>query len=377
MNSKTYITNYDHLILIVYFVLMLIGLYMQLNISSVRTSMSFFYKQFLWMALSLASVWFAFKKIDLEKLRRMSFLLIVTTVILLIAVLIFGRNVKGAVRSIQIGGINIQPSLLARITIIIYYAYILDKKQRLLPQSSPGIFFSHFNQLIVITALIFWLILLERHFSPLIISGLTLLSLLFLARVKLITIGIIISILFIMAIGIIAFGPKYRNERLQIYREYSLFWKNRDDRYSGSNDYQVRESLISLTSGKLFGTTPARGTGKHYFLPEAKTDYIFSIIGEEYGFLGALFIIGLYVLLFARTIIISLKKKDLFLQLLALGLGMNIFFNAIVNIGVAMAALPSTGVTLPFISYGGTSLLVNSVTIGLLLNISAERHRFG
>ncbi|MCK4696326.1 MAG: FtsW/RodA/SpoVE family cell cycle protein, partial [Candidatus Cloacimonetes bacterium] len=102
----------------------------------------------------------------------------------------------------------------------------------------------------------------------------------------------------------------------------------------------------------------------------------FAIIGEEFGFLGALSVLGMYVFLFIRSIISSYRKEDLYLKLAGIGLGMNIFFNAMVNIGVAMAAIPSTGVTLPFISYGGTSLLVNSFTIGLLLNISATRQKF-
>ena len=121
------------------------------------------------------------------------------------------------------------------------------------------------------------------------------------------------------------------------------------------------------------GTISKRGTGKHYFLPEAKTDYIFSIIGEEFGFLGALIVIGLFIFLFYRAIVNSLRQDDTFLKLAGIGLGMNIFFNAMVNIGVSMAILPSTGVTLPFISYGGTSLLVNSFSVGLLLNISAKK----
>ncbi len=378
MKSKTYIANYDHYILVIYFVLMIIGLYMQLNISSVRTSMSFFYKQFIWFFLSIGSVWFAFKKVDLEKLRNVSFYLIIFTIILLIAVLIFGKSVKGAVRSLHIWKLNVQPSLLARITLILYFAHILDKKQRFIPLSKPRDFPKYFNSLIVMTTIVFGLILLERHFSPLVISGITLLSLLYLARIKMSTIIVMITILMLLGSLVIKLGPKYRGERMQIYREYSLFHKNKnDEKYTGTNDYQVKESLISLASGKLFGTTPARGTGKHYFLPEAKTDYIFAIIGEEYGFIGSLFVMALFILLFFRAIISSLKRDSLYLQLLGIGLGMNIFFNAMVNIGVAMAIIPSTGVTLPFISYGGTSLLVNSFTIGLLLNISAKRQRIG
>jgi cell division protein FtsW (lipid II flippase) len=339
--------------------------------------MSFFYRQFIWFGLSVFSLWFAFKVVKLEKIRPYIFMFLIITILLLIAVLIFGENVKGAIRSFRIWKINIQPSLIARIVLILYFAHFLDKKQKHIDDTRPKGFLRHFNALIVMTLIVFFLILAEKHFSPLIISGFTLISLLLLAKIRFSTILLLICISLIALMIVMKLGPRYRGERMQIYEKYSLFHKalNKDTEYSGTNDYQIRESLISLTGGRLFGTTPRKGTGKHYFLPEAKTDYIYSIIGEEFGFLGALFVLGLYVFLFTRTIINSFKK-DMFLMLIGIGLGMNIFFNAMVNIGVSLAAIPSTGVTLPFISYGGTSLLINSFTVGLLLNISAERQRF-
>lgn len=377
MKEKTYIAQYDHYMLFIYFILMFIGLYMQLNISSVRTSMFFFYRQFLWFIISLGAVGYTFKIVDLSKLRRSSFLLIGFTILLLVAVLIFGKSVKGAVRSIHIWKFSIQPSLIARIALIIYFAHFLDKKEREIPNSKPSFFLKKFNALIIITIVVYVLILAERHFSPLVISGLTLLSILFLARIRFLTIFLIIAIFLVGGLIVLKSGPGYRSERMNIFHKYSLYTKeDAENRYEGTNDYQIKEGLISLSSGKFLGTGSSHGTGKHYFLPEAKTDYIFAIIGEEWGFLGAFAVIMLYVWLFIRCIISSWRKESLFLKLAGIGLGMNIFFNAMVNIGVAMAALPSTGVTLPFISYGGTSLLVNSLTIGLLLNISSEKKRY-
>lgn len=375
MKTKTFIAEYDIYILFTYILLILIGIFMQLNISSVRTSMSFFYRQIIWLLLSSGSVYFAFKIVNLEKARKLIFPFLIIVVLLLIAVLIFGDTVKGAVRSIRIWKINIQPSLLARVILIFYFAHILDKNKRKIDNSRPLGFLINFNQLIVITAIIYFLILFEKHFSPLVISGITLLSLLFIAKIRLSTIALIISLCFLIGILIIQFGPTYRSERMKIYSKYSLFHKamNKQGDYSGTKDYQIKESLLSLSGGKLTGTMPARGTGKHYFLPEAKTDYIFSIIGEEFGFIGSLTVLALFIFMFTRSIINALKQDDMFLKLAGIGLGMNIFFNAMVNMGVSMAILPSTGVTLPFISYGGTSLLVNSFSVGLLLNISAKK----
>jgi len=377
MENKRIIAKYDYYILSLYIVLMVFGLIMQLNISSVRTSMMFFYKQALWFILSLFTVWFAFKIIDLQKLRKFIFLFVIMTIILLILVLIMGVTVKGGTRSINLMGINIQPSLIARIVLVLYFAHILDKKKKEIPLSTPRGFLFRFSALIIIPAIIFFLILIEKHFTPLIISSLTIISLLFLAKIRFSTIAIIFIIIIVTGLGVIKFGAKFRGERMDIYARYSLFHKvlGTDHEYEGKRDYQIKQSLISLASGKIIGTGSRKGTGKHYFLPEAKTDYIFAIIGEEYGFLGALLILSLFSYLFIRCLINGSRSDSLFIQLLTYGLGMNIFFNAMVNIGVSMSALPSTGVTLPFISYGGTSLLVNSFAVGLLLNASAVRRR--
>jgi cell division protein FtsW len=348
---------------------------MQLNISSIRTDMSFFYRQFVWFLLSGIFLWIGFKLINLEKLRRYNILFILGTLTLLILVLLIGDTVKGATRSISILGINFQPTLIARLILLIYCAHILDKKKDYIENSHPKQFLTNFFPIIFIAALFYILILIQKHFTPLIISVLTIISLLYLVRIKLTSILTLFFIALVFITLVIQFGPQYRSERMDIYAQYSLPYRilGTASEYEGEKDYQVRESLIALSSGKMFGTSPARGIGKHYFLPEAKTDYIFAIIGEEFGFLGALLIIFLFCFLFFRTIISSSKQSSLFYKLTGYGLGMNIFFNAMINIGVAISVLPSTGVTLPFISYGGTSLLINSFSIGLLLNVTAER----
>ena len=130
IKTKTFIANYDYMLLFTYFALITIGIFMQLNISSVRTTMNFFYRQFIWLFLSLGSLLFAFKVIDLEKLRKLILPILLVIIILLISVLIFGDTVKGAVRSIRIWKINIQPSLLARVILVFYFAHMLDKHKR-------------------------------------------------------------------------------------------------------------------------------------------------------------------------------------------------------------------------------------------------------
>jgi cell division protein FtsW (lipid II flippase) len=142
---------------------------------------------------------------------------------------------------------------------------------------------------------------------------------------------------------------------------------------TSEKEYQVKESLTALTSGKLFGTGPDSGRAKHYYLPEARTDYVFTVIGEEFGFLGAMIVFGLHCLLFYKIMLMAFKQTDYYLQMVAMGLGLNIFLNVLVNVGVSMSILPSTGNTLPFISYSGTAMLMDSLSIGIILNISAKR----
>jgi cell division protein FtsW len=379
---KLMIVDHDNTILLTYIALIFVGIFMQLNINSVRSDLSFFFKQAFWFILSFISLWISFKVISLEFLRKAIFPFLVLTLLLLIAVffksIIFPESaVNGSVRSIRILGINIQPSILARVVLVLFTANVLAKKSDRIDESTPKNFILDFSFMIIIIIIIYALILHERHFTPLVISSLTLLWMLILAKIRYST---VISIIFLVSIAgflVLNFGPDYRGNRMNIFRKYSLTHKalNIDSDSPVSNDYQVRESLIALASGGLLGRGPTHGLAKHYFLPEAKTDYVFAIIGEDFGLWGSLLIIIAYCAIFWRAFINSRREKDLFLKLAGIGLGLNLFINAMVNIGVAISALPATGVTLPFISYGGTSLLINSVTIGLLLNISATRRR--
>lgn len=375
MNNKTYIVKYDYFILLSYLALVLFGLYMQLNISSVRPTMGVFFKQFLWFVISIATMWFAFRVINLQKVRNFIFPLVLLTLGLLVIVLFFGHGPNATKRWLSIAGFNIQPSLIARIVLIFYFAHIIEKRKKYIPNTTPGGFLKYFFPLLLISALFFVLILLEKHFSILIILGLTLFALLFLANIRFITLLLIIATLTVAGFMVMNRGAEYRSKRMEIYAKYSLFHRMLDENAEGDieGEFQIKQSLISLACGKLFGTGADRGTGKLYFLPEAKTDYIYAIIGEEFGFVGAVIVLLVYFALFMRSFISSNRNKDMFLRFAGYGLALNIFLNAIVNIGVSISALPSTGVTLPFISYGGTSLLVNSFSIGLLLNISSQR----
>jgi cell division protein FtsW len=345
-----------------------------LDISSVQSSMMYFYRQILFLVVSAIVAVVILYAFDLEKIRGAAPYLVYATLLLLIYVLFKGSTVKGATRQISFGFISFQPSFLARVVLVFYFAHILDKKHaELLAANTPLKFFLEFLALIILTGVTFLLIILERHLSTLIIGGATLYGMLIYAgtRKRLLLLIAVIGIL-----GGVAFlnhGADYRKARLTTYKKYSLFFKNRDSTKANDADYQVRESLTALTSGGLIGTGIARGRAKHYYLPEARTDYIFTIIAEEYGFLGALLVFGLHCLLFFRSFRMANAQESRYLRFLGVGLAMNIFCNVLVNTGVSMSILPPTGNTLPFISYGGSALLIDSASLGVLLNISAVR----
>ncbi len=354
-------------------------MYTMLNISSTRTSMTYFYKHLIFCFASFGFMFIAFRLPNLEKIRNMSFFFNVMIIISLILVLFIGIKVNGARRFFRIGPLNVQPSLFARITLVMYFAHILDKKKDVIESSSPIEFIKNFKPLIVLPLITMGLIFAEKHLSALIISGLTLLSMMWIGKIHILTILVIVAILLVGLIVVINSGDEFRSVRIKIFKEYSVLLKllgfsEKAEIEGGKvDDYQIKESLTALSSGRIVGTGSEKGRGKHYYLPEAKTDYVFSVIGEEFGFLGAIVVLGLYVTLFIRALISSWRSESMFLRLFGMGLALNIFINAMVNIGVAISAIPSTGVTLPFISYGGMSLLVNSISIGLLLNISSKR----
>jgi cell division protein FtsW (lipid II flippase) len=372
-NNRFYVTSYDKLILLLYLSLVVIGMLIMLDISSVQSSLQNFYRHMANVAVSLVVVLYFLYYSNMSKLRHFNSALIGVTIALLIAVLLMGENVKGATRSISLGIVNFQPSFLARIALIFFLANIMDKKKAELSATKISDLVRNFSPVILVTGLIYGLILKGQHLSSLIISAATLVCMLFLGglRFRFVLIGALICL--IAGVSVIKFGAGYRGGRLDIYKKYSLFFNKSVPDSTSEKEYQVKESLTALTSGKLFGTGPDSGRAKHYYLPEARTDYVFTVIGEEFGFLGAMIVFGLHCLLFYKIMLMAFKQTDYYLQMVAMGLGLNIFLNVLVNVGVSMSILPSTGNTLPFISYSGTAMLMDSLSIGIILNISAKR----
>lgn len=382
MNSrktKSIFVSFDKWIILISVSLMLFGLVIQMDIGSSRgseDSLQYFSKQLIWTLISLPFMLFIGRINNLfDFLKKNIAYFLFGVIILLILVLIIGTTAKGGTRWLRFAGVGLQPSMPAAIILILYISKILDKKQLFIARSNLVFFISDFAPIIIFSIVVFGLIFLEKHLSTLIVLGTCILGMLFVSNIKLST--LIILIVGVAGLGLIAVskGEDYRSSRMEIFSKYSLYHKALNLKVSETktNDYQVKESLTALSSGRIFGTGFSKGRAKHYFLPDAKSDYVYAIIGEQFGFLGALLLLAVYTFLFYKCCLIAMATETLFTQIAGVGLSLNFYLTAMVNIGVAISALPPTGLTLPFISYGGSSLLINAVNMGLILNLSAKR----
>jgi cell division protein FtsW len=239
---------------------------------------------------------------------------------------------------------------------IVYLAYSLSKKQDLIRQFSIG-FIPHVLVLFMLSAFI----MLQPDFGSVAILSMITWVMMFAGGVRLS--HLMSSLVFILPAGIyMMMSESYRVER---FFSFLNPWK-----YQTEGGYQVIHSLMAFGSGGLTGAGLGQGYQKLFYLPEPHTDFIFSVIGEELGGIFVLGVIALYILIIWRGIIIARKCDDLFGSLLATGLISAIGLQVVINMCVTLGLLPTKGLTLPFLSYGGTSLLVNMVAVGILMNIS-------
>lgn len=282
----------------------------------------------------------------------------------LIAVLIpgIGTTAGGARRWIRLPAFSLQPAELAKLALVIYLAYSLAKKREKVKVFSIG-FLPH----CVVTAVLIVLALAEPDFGTAVSMGLILFALLFAAGTRLSY--LVGSMLVALPVGyhLVAHSP-YRMKRITAFLDP---WAHRHD-----VGYQIAESLMSIGSGRVTGLGLGDGRQKLFFLPEAHTDFIFAIIGEELGLLGVMLVVALYGVVVWRGFRAAFNASEAFGGYLALGLTTLLGAQAAVNMAVAMGMLPTKGLTLPFVSYGGSSLVVCLAATGLLLSIGQGRGGF-
>jgi cell division protein FtsW len=298
-------------------------------------------------------------KLDYHWYRRLTYPALLLGVVLLIAAAAgVGRRVGGAARWIQVGPVSIQPSEIVKLSLVLWLAYSLSKKNEWIRSFSIG-FLPH----VLMAGVLMVLCLAQPDFGSAVMIGVLTFVLLFTAGARL---GYILGALLIalpLAYAVVA-TSEYRMRRMRAYLEP---FKHRYD-----IGYQISESLMSFGAGGFSGVGLGDSRQKLFFLPEAHTDFISAIIGEELGFVGVAAVVFMFCVLVYRGLRIAVRAPDDYGTYIAAGITMFIGLQAFTNLSVAMGLLPTKGLGLPFISYGGSSLLVNCAAVGMLLNISTQ-----
>ncbi len=294
--------------------------------------------------------------LDYHILARHSRAIMLLTLAALAAVLVFGPRIHGARRWFRAGPLSLQVSEFAKIAVILYVAGFISRKRHVL-----GDFVQGFLPPVIVLAVVFGLIMAQPDFGTAALLGAVVITLLLVSGVRwrhaaplLVTAMPILFLLIRMR--------EYRWRRLVVFLNP---WA--DPQGAG---YHAVQSLITLGCGGLLGVGPGCGRQKLGFLPEVKTDFTFASFGQETGFVGCVLLIAVFVALFYAGVRISRSAPDLFGALLSLGVTLLIGFQMFINIGVVSSALPTKGISLPFVSFGGSSMLALSVGIGILLNVS-------
>jgi cell division protein FtsW len=353
------------LLLAVLVVLNLIGLVMVLSASSVNalehqgSPYYYFAKQALWSGLG-AVVFVAVLRVDYRRWRHISIPVLGVSIALLLLVLIpgIGVNANGSSRWLALGGFGIQPSEFAKLGVLLFAADLLARRSKMMGDTRITL-----RPVIVVLVAVAGLIMMQPNLGTTIVLAAITFAILFAAGVPwgpLLTYGGVGTAL----AGVAAFGKDYRRARLLAYMDP---WK--DPLNTG---YQTLQSYYSIGSGGWFGVGLGASRAKWGWLPYAHTDFIFAVIGEELGLVGALLVVSLFVTLGYLGMLAAVWAQDPFGRLLAVGITTWFCVQAFVNIGAVIGVLPITGVPLPFISFGGSSLLATMAAAGVLCNVAKQ-----
>jgi cell division protein FtsW len=298
-----------------------------------------------------------------EMFKRFAYPILIFSLLLLVAVLIpgIGHRAGGAMRWLKIQSFSFQPSEFAKLGLVVFLAYLLAKKEEKIRSFSFG-----FLPPVLLSGLAIALVMKEPDFGAAFFLTVMVFLLLFVSGARVIyivgsfLIAIPVAYYFLMNVG-------YRYKRLM---SFIRPWED-----PNGTSFQIIQSFLSFGSGGFFGLGLGEGRQKLFFLPAPHTDFIFSVIGEELGLVGAMVVVLLFFILTLRGIQIGLSLEERFGAYLALGITLMISLQAVINMGVVLGLLPTKGLTLPLVSYGGTSLIVNLAGVGMLLHLSTQMER--
>jgi cell division protein FtsW len=355
----------DFILFVTIFLLVVIGVvmvfsasaYTSANNSEIKDGMYYLKKQAMWAVLGISCM-ICTMKTDYHVLKRYTKPMLFFTIILLCAVFVF-PPVNGARRWIPLGFASIQPSEIAKYTVVLYLAASLDKKGEKIKSFLYGVV-----PYLMVAGFFAGLVLAEKNLSiAAVIMGVTIIVL-FVAEARIPHLGLLFGVVFVLGVTFILIEP-YRMARVMYFIDP---WQD-----AKGKGFQLVQSLLALGSGGIFGEGWFQSRQKCFWIPEPHTDFIFAIVGEELGLIGCAVIVLLFIVFIWRGLVTASKAKDKFGKLLATGVTAVIAIQAIINIAVVTGSMPVTGVPLPFISYGGSSLIFNLIAVGVLLNVSKHK----
>jgi cell division protein FtsW len=356
-------SSYFIALFIIVMVLSLLGVVMVLSASAVAaldatgSSWYTFERHVVWLSLGFVAM-FVTLRVDYRRWRQLATPLLLVSVALLIVVLMPGVGLtrNGSTRWLGYGSLTIQPAEFAKLALVLFVADLLAR-----PQRSSDDLRAALNPVLLLTAFVAVLLLRQPNLGTTIaVIGIAL-GMLFAAGAPLRNLAAVTG-LAVAAAGVMAFLADYRRERLLGFLDP---WARRDD-----EGLQTVQSLASIAEGRITGVGLGASRGKWGYLPFAHTDFIFSIIGEELGLIGAATVVSLFAALAFVGFAVALNAPDRFGMLLALGVTIWLVGQAFINIGVALGLLPVTGLPLPFLSFGGSSLVVTLAACGMLMSVA-------
>lgn len=355
----------DLVIAVCVILLIMFGLIMVFGASSMLANTRhgdlthFFRKQVLWATITIGLI-ISFSKVDYTLLKKNGrpALLILVSIILLIGLFFFGREINGARRWYSLGFVNFQPSELARISMIVYLAYTLSQKKEEIKHFKRGLL-----PRLILIGMVIIPIVLQPDLSTALMVTLVAIFMLYLGGARLVhLLGMGLSA--VPAIVMLMQTNNYQWQRV-------IRWmQSITDPMQAF--YQIKQSMIGLGRGGWAGVGIGESKQKFFFLPDSHTDFIFSIIGEEFGFIGTSAVLIVFLIILYRGLRLARITRDPFGQMLAAGITLNIVLYAMVNTAVVTNMVPATGLPMPFISYGGSHLVFLGIGAGILLNISRQ-----
>ncbi|MBI3793758.1 MAG: putative lipid II flippase FtsW [Nitrospinae bacterium] len=358
----------DYRILICTVALVLVGMVMVFSASGTVAGEKygdtgyFLKRQLMWASIGFAGMYFMMR-FDYRKLAKLAPYLYLLSVFLLFLVLIpwIGKEVGGARRWLSIGGITFQPSEFAKLSLIIAFSHFLVKKEN---AGRLKDFLTGYVPNGMLLGICFVLVLLQPDMGTSVTAALVVFFLFFVSGIRLsFIVGTFLLLLPFFYVAIL--NVAYRRRRILSFLDP---WADPSD-----TGFQIIQSYIAFGNGHLFGLGLGGGRQKNFFLPDAHTDFIFSIIGEEFGFAGCALIVLLFAIFVYLGIRVAMKAPDPFGMYLAAGITASVGLQAFMNFGVATGLGPTKGLPLPFISLGGSALVMSLMGVGILLNIS--RHK--